>query len=170
MAKKVDLHVKRGISFAELGALLGARELLARGLTPAVRYHGAGCHLAKAKVAGLHAFNMNIPHIKNGECGSIECIGGTMGNILGLPLLHPFGDGEPKGHTLEGFVRSGAIRFHPGSWGARGPMYDLFFPPDGYEWDAIKPSHAVQAIDNWLRTGKPLWKKIMGKGWKKATR
>ena len=41
------------------------------------------------------------------------------------------------------------------------PLRALYYPPDRLDYDAIKPSHAVQAIDNFLNYGDPMWDDII---------
>lgn len=163
MAKrKKHLHERRGITFAELGALLGVRELLKAGLLPFVPVNGPGAYVAQYALRGSHAFNMNIPVQSNGDCGSIGCIGGTMGQLLNLPRVGAVSSGNIL--TIVRFVQHGGSGDY---YDKEGPMYKLFFPPEGYNWDAITPKHAVEAINNWLDTGRPAWKTVMGRNWER---
>ena len=74
MAKKaIKNHERLDLSFAEFGALLGARTLLATGAL----VHGT-------KPDGkIHAFDMGFA-CRTKDCGSVACIGGTMAQIMGM--------------------------------------------------------------------------------------
>jgi hypothetical protein len=125
------LHEKRGISFAELGALLGVRTLLANGLLAHVPYRNHG--------RSGHRFNMAVACSTNDQCGSVQCIGGAMGVIMG-------------------YDKDGAVRYVEN---ASGGLSKLFFPPQDYRYVAIEPKQAIKAIDNFLKVGKPLWEKVL---------
>ena len=129
-----DLHQLRGITFAELGALYGVREMLRAG------------HLDHAAVwdqeedAGKHLFCMNIGAEEVGDCGSAMCIGGAMGQVMGRTVYD-------------------ANRYVHGK-SQSDPLYPLFFPPDRIDYDSITAEEAAQAIDNFLKTGDPHWEDI----------
>lgn len=133
MSKHV--HEALGISFAELGALLGTRELLKRGWITHVKDDPNG-----GPRDGAHEFHMAIP-CSGGNCGSISCIGGTMGLLMGMDE----GDatryvGEQDRHSV---------------WHA------LFFPPNHLDWNKATPAKAVKAIDNFIKLGKPKWETLL---------
>lgn len=135
----MHLHEKRGVTFAELGALLGTRALLTmKGMT-----HTRACSVP----GGKHTFRMDIGAQTDNLCGTASCIGGTMGLIL-----------------FTGAVDR-ASRFVAEVDGSRppSPFQDLFYPHVVYHsmWYEITPQHAVAAIDNWLKTGKPRWEKVL---------
>lgn len=139
---KILSHEKLGISFAELGALLAVRTMLATGV------------LTDAKGRSLpdeseHGFNMNQACQTDG-CGSIGCIGGTMGQIMQAGNPARYVKQQDYDHT---------------------PLGPLFFPrftkgkrtgQDLPSWDEIKPREAIRAIDSFLATGKPHWQKVLG--------
>ena len=72
MAKLLS-HEELGISFAEYGALIATRTMLACG----VLVHG------KTVVPHEHHFNMAVLCKVGGNCGTLSCIGGTMALIMG---------------------------------------------------------------------------------------
>jgi hypothetical protein len=133
----LPLHERRKITFAEYGALLGTRAMLVmKALT----------HTKKRDVTPhKHQFNMAV-QCKLGECGSIGCIGGTMALIMGkseIDAVEYVGTCNRIGTASKSFK-------------------ELFFPPSGQDyWEDITPAQSVVAIDNWLKTGKPNWKKAI---------
>lgn len=140
MTQTKPLHEQRGISFAELGALLGTREMLK-------------AHIVEENIRGRryatphqHDFNMDIS-CRTNECGSVSCIGGTMGLVMGL-------DGDAAAGYVEGNGSSDA------------PLNELFFPNHEKgvctKYGTIKPRQAIKAINNWLKTGRPHWKDVLG--------
>lgn len=135
MTKKPHLHERRGLSFAEYGALLGVRELLASGQM---------AHTKRDSVAGSqHLFNMGVTCNANEGCGSVQCIGGAMALIMGMGDLD-------------------ARRFVGGRRDQAG-LGELFYPPTKYAFRLIEPQQAVQAIDNFRKYGKPRWETILRK-------
>ncbi len=131
-------HSKLGLSFAEFGALLGTRTMLANNAVVDAK----GEYEPDDK---KHAFNMGVPCRVEG-CGSIACIGGTMAQVMGMDADAAdqyVRDHDPEENTA--------------------PISRLFFPPSQYEYDKITTKQAVKAIDNFLATGKPLWDKVLPK-------
>lgn len=122
------LHEKRGITFQEMGALLGVREMLARGL---LKDPGA------LHEDGAHDFNMNIPCRLDGHCGTVACIGGTMALLMGQ--LSP-----------SRYVAGGGLN------GKLGRLF--YPDTALVQWQSITPAQAVRAIDNWLDNGNPRWR------------
>ena len=138
MAKKDtrSLHEKRHITFAELGALLGTRQLLASG--ELVQSRNLQLKL------GVHEFHM-AEACKAADCGSITCIGGTMALIMGMNQSDAklyVGNEVRRGH-------------HSPS------LQSLFFQPTNVEWSDVNEPIAVQAIDSWLKTGRVNWFKLV---------
>lgn len=132
------LHEKLGITFQELAALFAVRALLDRQLisfTPDSDIEPE---------AGEHMFNMNIGCVTH-HCGSIGCIGGYMGMVMGVDGSH--------------YVAS---KQDDGLLGPRAPLRALFYPPNDLRWDTIEPHHAVKAIDNFIKAGDPMWWSIEG--------
>ena len=135
MVAKKNLHERRGITFAELGALMGTRAMLISGLLKPTN--------SRWPVSHLHCFNMAVQG-KQQDCGTVSCIGGTMALIMGKNPV------DYVGASLDIGQASPAFR-------------ELFFPPQirtTDEWEWITPAIAVKAIDKWLRTGKPGWKAL----------
>lgn len=136
---KIKNHSKLKLSFAEFGALLGTRTLLANNAVVDAK----GSQRTDEKT---HKFNMEVA-CKVSGCGSVACIGGTMAQIMGM---------EPDEAVSYVHLRdpheNGQI-----------PISRLFFPPQEYDFGKITPAHAVKAIDNFLATGKPLWNKVLPK-------
>lgn len=132
---KKEPHQRLGMSFAEYGALLGTRALLASGQMQ----HTTA--IWPTKTSPAHLFNMGVVCNKNEHCGSVQCIGGTMALILRMDEC-----------TMANFVQD------------ENPVFgELFFPPQGYQWATIVPKQAIKAIDNFLATGEPQWEKILRK-------
>lgn len=135
-------HETLGITFAELGALLGTRELLKADMLE----HDPR-HVTKP---GTHEFDMNTACKPNGECGTVSCIGGTMALIMGKNI------GE-----ADLYVRDTSTEVVGGKSPALGK---LFYPGrDGYsgDWSAITPAQAIAAIDNFLAGGHPRWMEVL---------
>lgn len=134
MAKKKHWHEKLRITFRELGALLGTRNMLAANLLE----HDGQYH---SDADDSHRFDMSTQCKVNG-CGTISCIGGTMAFIMGIDEIDYVGTGFTHGN------HSPVLR-------------SLFFPTDlpmsVDNWHKITPAQAVKAIDNFLNTGKPNW-------------
>lgn len=129
MTAKKHIHEKRGLSFAEYGALLGTREMLRLGAVEDT-YE---CKLPDDKA---HTFNMNVPMIKEG-CGTVGCIGGHMALIMG-------------------YSNSEADNYVTNSQYSR-PIGKLFYPDSLENWEGITPDMGVAAIDNFLKDGNPRW-------------
>ncbi len=139
MAVKIKNHSKLGLSFAEFGALLGTRTMLANNAVVDAK----GVHETDEKT---HKFNMSVP-CNARRCGSVACIGGTMAQIMGMDAI------DASSYVYER---------EPGT-AKETPISRLFYPPEKYDFDKITPAHAVKAIDNFLATGKPNWTKILPK-------
>lgn len=140
-------HEKLGITFAEFGALLGTKALLEQ---HALKYQGYNANARDGlryveAVPHTHAFNMNIGCTAK-ECGTVSCIGGTMALIMG--------HGEVAAVNYVDHYHSNSLSL-------------LFFPNEDVpsnqlvNYNAITPQQAVIAIDNFLKTGKPKWRKIL---------
>ena len=117
------------LSFAEKGAMLGTRELLDKGLVRAVE------------------FNMNLSCVSSNEyigCGTIACIGGTMGQIMYPGDLN-------KAHRYVMGIEEGE------------PIHRLFFPDYRINYEKITRAEAVKAIDNFIAKGDPKWMSIVHK-------
>lgn len=83
-------------------------------------------------------------------CGSAGCIGGWVGKYLGLRVL----SGEFTCHDV----------LELESDDTRDSLHGLFYPneqiiPNPY---SATPSQAAVAIDNYLSSGDPKWKEVMG--------
>lgn len=133
--RKRHRHEELGLTFAEYGALLGTRAMLAAG---ALEFEAGADWVEGNK----HRFSMNVS-CKERDCGTVSCIGGTMALIMGLSWIN-------ASKYVLGIANVTTLR-------------DLFFPPgfshDAYE--AVTPEQAVQAIDNYLRTGSPQWDNVL---------
>jgi hypothetical protein len=150
--KMIKDHTKLGISFPELGALLGTRELLAR----KVVFDAKGRQYAGRDE---HAFNMRVACKVQG-CGSVACIGGTMAQIMGM-----------KPTEANDYVNNYVSNAHDARIMRSDILSELFFPSSKYQripcagawWDDITPAIAVKAIDYLLAHGKVNWDKVMPK-------
>jgi hypothetical protein len=136
--RKKHIHEIRGITLQEYGALLGTRALLAtQALVPADDAFDAVPH--------KHLFRMDKTMHVNDKCGTLGCIGGHMGLIMGYEC-HGYLLGSVHHYVVHGKSRN---------------MEALFFPKGIDDTSPITPNQAVQAIDNWIATGDPRWKQIM---------
>lgn len=153
---KYRSHEKLGISFAEYGALLGTRAMLAA----KVIEHGTQLQPNK------HLFDMGTACTME-RCGSVTCIGGTMGLIMF--------DSPTKAQEFvdAAFCDVHAVRAAPPSiWS------ELFFPGivslgQKGKWkgrytlnyERITPKQAILAIDNFLsgKTKRPWPKAVLKK-------
>ncbi len=137
MAKmKVLPHEKLGITFAELGALLGTLSMLEN----EVIHHVKPRSINKVLTSGKHVFNMNI-WLKKYDCGTASCVGGTMNLITGKDP--EFGDGN-RGHAC--------------------PLNVLFFPNRGKriigDYSHITVPQTIKTIKHFLATGKVDWSHV----------
>lgn len=140
------VHDKRKITFAELGALLGTRTMIANNLIVHVPDPDNMAEQLDGRMEeGEHLFTMEIT-CKSEGCGSIGCIAGTMALIMGI--------GVPATYVSK--------HFHDPEFNTR-PIAKLFYPPQRYDYSKITPKQAVKAIDNFLEYGNPKWASILGK-------
>ena len=126
------LHEKLGISFQELGALLGVRNMLVAGLLiPNADDYSDSCHV----------FSMGHPGMIYG-CGSVGCIAGSMAILMGHK--------QPSTYTKQ---------FDECSIRGTDKIAALFYPRTigADKWYDITPKMAVTAIDNFLNHGDPKW-------------
>lgn len=152
MAEKKHIHEERGVTLAEFIALLGVRNMLATGLIS----HST----SKFACAHKHTFNMETQGEVH-ECGSVGCIGGYMALVLGKVTPE---DQQRVNRGMARYVGNGI------SNGSHSPsLRELFFPyaidkrlyPVPFE--RFTPFMAVDAIDNWINTGKPNWQAVYDK-------
>lgn len=159
-----SLHEKRKVTFAELIALYGTRAMLQEKVLTFNKYRRRGDSFYPAPHE--HEFNMAVVCRQN-ECGTVGCIGGTMGIVLGLyPMEYVAANNSRMGRLA---YPPGLFENHPTRRSAA--LHDLFFPPEKYAYSTITPQQAVKAINNWLKTGKPMWAKVLTKRnvWKDLT-
>lgn len=117
---------------AELTALKAVRSGLLRG-----EYVHAP-NPQDMKKSKRRLFNMNYDGATFFRCGTVGCIGGWMAKEM------------PEKEMFS-------------IWDAEGPIKLLFFPGVGAdEWDAITPRQAARAISNFLKTGFPKWREVVG--------
>lgn len=133
--RKRHRHEELGLTFAEYGALLGTRAMLERGT---LEYEAGRDWVEGNK----HLFCMNRACRVKG-CGTVSCIGGTMALIMGMD--------QDEATAYVNKVADGILRE---------ALRCLFFPR-GYNYEAVTPDQAVQAIDNYLRTGRPQWASVL---------
>lgn len=151
---KVLDHQKLGLSFNEWLALIGVRVMLDCGAIDHAR-DANGALSAAAFLAlhpGAHAFNMGIAAAAAG-CGTVACIGGYMGAMM-----------FDRVAAAERYV----YQNDPDNNIGEEKLGHLFYPLSGHRRDCayedITAAQAVQAIDNFLSTGKPNWEKVLAKG------
>ncbi len=139
---RMKSYKELGITFAEYGALLGTRQLLWSGQL-------THCETNTDNPPPGQHFNMDVAGIKD-ECGTIACIGGTMAIIMGK--VDPSGDVR----TLEGAAQ------HYVSCERSITLDALFYPRENdLSWGRITAEQAVEAIDNFLTTGRPMWHVVL---------
>lgn len=151
------LHEKRGVTFQELGALIGVKAMLEDGLI----VHHTSEHAQDLPTYISHGFNMAVA-CSTADCASVGCIGGSMAMLMGKNRIE----------AMQYVGLGGVI-------GEASPAFqNLFFPPEkcppklkasleGYDedrgdswWVYITAKQTIQAIENWLKDGKPRWAQI----------
>ena len=136
MAKmKVLPHEKLGISFAELGALLGTLSMLENGVVVGTKKLSA--------VPGKHLFNMDKWEDTD-ACGTVACIGGHMQYILGKRPPSFYWDAVTDTSAAEAVNR----------------RRELFFPLGMSSFSHITVDQAIVAIKHFLATGKADWSHV----------
>lgn len=147
--------LRLGIEEKELKALAAVRNDLALGeikrtdvnaktmVDPLNADHDDGALDLQDKVN----FNMQVGARNYKECGSVHCIGGGMGIKMGLTLI----EADHYVRYMDKDV----------------PLFPLLYPgsneeggDDQYDYNKITPKQAIQAIDNFIATGKPNWASI----------
>jgi hypothetical protein len=134
----IKTHTELGISFREWAALFSAWGVFANNLLPHTKPYD------REVVPNEHLFNMNVA-CEAHDCGTVGCIGGTMGLAMGL------NPGETRKFVdIGGFEES------------KFKLSRLFYPRYRViDWDKIDGIHAAEAIWNVLRTGEPDWESIV---------
>lgn len=147
-------HEKLGITFQELGALLGTRALLASGTLTHVALGAKTCGYKAVIDPSTHDFTMRYALQQEG-CGTMGCIGGTMAMIMDHNGISACTYVENGGSPTEDADRIGRY----------GAMRELFYPPSNTEfnWDRITPAVAVKAIDAFLAGKGVNWKALVVK-------
>lgn len=133
----------------EYAALLKTREQIASGCV--IHQNASPGHEVPEDIEGA-GFNMATTGMSH-SCGSIACIGGWMRINMALDrglIESPLSWIGTK--LAQDYVYSKETT----------PIGRLFFPSEirADSWWDITPEQAVQAIDNFLETGKPRWAKI----------
>jgi hypothetical protein len=116
-----------GITFQEFGALLGVRCMLANG------------SLHKGPPTNQEPITFDLAYAcRQDGCGSIGCIGGSMGLVMGM--TH---------YTAHDYVMCNKSE----------PLHELFFPQGDSRWShdyhKVTEEMAVEAIDRFLNGKKP---------------
>lgn len=133
-------HEKLGITFQELGALLGFHAMLKYGVASWHSYD-ATTDYSDSDAAmmltrqGQHLFNMGQICKFTAHCGSLGCIGGHMALLMGV---------HPRQYTDVD----------------RSPILDkLFYPPHpvDFNYNEITAEDAVGVIECFLATGHVDW-------------
>lgn len=137
---KTEMKPKElGISIKEMNALRKVRDGLREG-----RFrHVTSPELDEdAKVKkDKPLFNMEKACATGYECGTVACIGGW------VALQMKIAPEEAAKYVYDGRSTS---------------LDKLYFPDVVKEWDLITPKKAAKAIDNFLTTGDPQWRKVVG--------
>lgn len=134
---KVKAHHDLNISFSEWMALIGVRVMLDSGALKMVPKVGTVVSAMKFlhKHSDAHVFHIGNAMTK-AHCGTVGCIGGYMGEMMGK-------NGDV-------FVKDSG-----------GELNDLFYPPQWANWNRINNAVAVRVIDNFLTTGKANWEEVL---------
>jgi hypothetical protein len=151
--KHQSLHERRGVSFAELGAVFAVQSMLKAGV---LVYEKIDADHAP----GAHIINMRRACEPVKHCGSLACIGGTMGLFLGLPTeaAKAYVGGQDEGDDVR---RLDLYHLTYGSTLRSPSLRTLFYPPDCYAYDTITKAQMLAAIANWLDTGQLKWRTVL---------
>lgn len=132
-------HNDLKISYAEYGALIATRTMIACG---ALKFMPR-C----VPQANVHGINMGVT-CSVSECGSVGCIGGNMGLLMGMAP-------DKASHYVL-------------SMPERRSLHPLFFPhhdavaADSYGiYEDITATQVLAAVDNFLTTGRPKWATVL---------
>ena len=164
MTKRYKGHEALGITFHEWGALFAFKAIAEAGivLKPVCTLPAKTATSLDAlfrTFPGVHFFNMAHAHSAE-ECGSVACIGGTVGMICQIPRPKSYVfsfEREKQNHPLSALYyprwNNGTLAYlkRRGDFGAING------------WDRITLKMAGKATDNFLRTGKPNWDSIIPK-------
>lgn len=103
--------------------------------------------ITMARDHGPTTFDMNYTCAET-ECGTAMCIGGHVKFFM-------LGDVNVRNHAT---VITNYVHDHRSD-----ALYKLYFPQDIHiSWDYITRPMAIEAIDNFMRTGDPSWPTIEG--------
>lgn len=105
---------------------------------------------------GRNAFNMSLG-CKTHNCGSVACVGGWAWVHMNLNRVQK----DPEGfYRLDEWETNRAHDYV--YYGRTAPLGQLYFPPSEYNYENITADEAATAIENFLKTGEPLWEDILG--------
>ena len=159
MAKKqYKTHEELGITFAEWGALWGFKAIAEAGIVlKHVPAKAQSPWILMREYPGVHFFDMGMT-CKIDGCGSVACIGGTVGMFCQMPnpggYVNNIGDNRDREtSTLEPL-------YFP-KWNNGGDVRLKSKELGNYGWEKITPEMAAAAVDNFLRTGKPNWNAVI---------
>ena len=155
--EKYKTYEELGITFAEWGALWGFKAIAEAGIVlKHVPAKAQSPWILMREYPGVHFFDMGMT-CKIDGCGSVACIGGTVGMLCQMP--------DPGGYVNN--IGDNSNR-------ERSTLEPLYFPKwnnghdvrlknkdDGFGWEKITPKMAAAAVDNFLRTGKPNWNGVI---------
>lgn len=142
--------MKPKLTTKERGALVAVRDMLASG--EIVHKRNADSlpgSMREHFVIGLkRIFNMGCT-AEATECGSVGCIGGWMGAMMGMTI--------DEAADFVADAQAGDDNYWNENKGNK--FSDLFFPPAKINYERITEKQAVRAINSFLKTGKPNWAK-----------
>ena len=157
MATKAPIsdHERLGITFQEFIALLGTQAMLKSRKLRYVNRRKNGKYGTYTPKPHVHAFNMNVA-CNMQECGSVSCIGGTMGIAMGLSTdeARAYTDGS---FNMRDIYRSSSLA--PLFFPSEDPT--VKYPGETIDFDTITMTQALKAIANFLKLGYPRWGKIL---------
>lgn len=149
---KVLPHTKLGITFIELGALLGTHALM----TSKVIHHDPKADNGPIPTDD-HTFNMGISCRTQG-CGSVSCIGGTMGLIMGM--------NQHDASRYVNYTKDGGIYTLTDNERHHSPRLKTLFMPhiiDSDCWPLLSTRVVLKVIEHFLATGRVAWEKFTPK-------
>lgn len=83
-------------------------------------------------------------------CGSVMCIGGAINQFSDTYR----GEWHDLNHAVYLLVTEEV---------SEGTVMELFYPPERYAYEAIKPEDAAHALEHFIETGKADWNHLEGK-------
>ena len=135
--KTILSHEGLGISLREWLGLIGMAVALDSGILP--------MHAQRDRAKGEHIFNLATVCEHDGHCGTVGCIGGYVGLMMGMGA-----------EDTSRYVDTAGL-----------PLSHLYYPNRGgaaLSSTRVTPKQAAKAICNVLEHGQPRWSEIIPRG------